>query len=210
MLENTPYVDLSYKWAGGGLYSRASDLCKLGCALLLSYQSNANTSVPSIRTFFNKETHVGTETGPGVKETPFILKPETVRFMWSEIVDNADFSNNRQLGYGLGWAVQREGALVKGSTVSPFYVGHTGAAVGASSVLVILPSQHLEHNMSANQLAHQGSAEGAVYLSDVQDSIQTVSPHGVVVAVLFNLQGVRGTFYLGSKIAMLFENVKQE
>jgi serine beta-lactamase-like protein LACTB len=199
MLENTPYVDLSYKC---GLYSRASDLCKLGGALLLSYQCRADTIVPSIRTHLaKKETHVSA--GAGIQgEKPFLLEPATVKFMWSQIVNDADFSTDPQLGYGLGWVVQREGALVKGGTVRPFCVGHTGAAVGASSVLVILPSHHLQHNNS--QLAideHCVCSEGAVSVSYGLCS----SPHGVVVAVLFNLQGVRGTYSLGSQIAMLFD-----
>ena len=38
VLENTPYVDLSYKWAGGGYLSNAEDLVKFGNAVLTSLQ----------------------------------------------------------------------------------------------------------------------------------------------------------------------------
>ena len=48
-LVNSPYVDNSYKWAGGGLISSAPDLVRLGSALLLCYQSNQQTSTPSVR-----------------------------------------------------------------------------------------------------------------------------------------------------------------
>jgi len=39
MLRNTPYVDLSYKWAGGGFISNAEDLVTFGNAVLASCQS---------------------------------------------------------------------------------------------------------------------------------------------------------------------------
>merc|ERR1712080_154406 len=37
-LQNAPYVDNSYKWAGGGFLSNVSDLLKFGNAMLYSYQ----------------------------------------------------------------------------------------------------------------------------------------------------------------------------
>lgn len=37
-LQNAPYVDNSYKWAGGGYLSNVSDLLKFGNAMLYSYQ----------------------------------------------------------------------------------------------------------------------------------------------------------------------------
>ena len=36
-LLNVPYVDISYKWAGGGFLSTVEDLVSFGNALLLSY-----------------------------------------------------------------------------------------------------------------------------------------------------------------------------
>ena len=38
ILRNTPYVDLSYKWAGGGYISTAEDLVKFGNAVLTCWQ----------------------------------------------------------------------------------------------------------------------------------------------------------------------------
>lgn len=40
LLLNTPYVDLSYKWAGGGYMSTVEDLAVFGNALLLSYNQH--------------------------------------------------------------------------------------------------------------------------------------------------------------------------
>ena len=42
-LENTPYVDLSYKWAGGGYLSTVGDIIKFGNAMLYSYQCSNQT-----------------------------------------------------------------------------------------------------------------------------------------------------------------------
>ena len=47
-LRNAPYVDNSYKWAGGGFLSTVGDLVKFGNAMLYSYQQK---NVPSV----NKE-----------------------------------------------------------------------------------------------------------------------------------------------------------
>ena len=41
-LENTAYVDNSYKWAGGGFISTSEDIAKFGNALLASYNSYQN------------------------------------------------------------------------------------------------------------------------------------------------------------------------
>ena len=38
VLQNVPYVDLSYKWAGGGFISNSQDLVKFGNAVLTSWQ----------------------------------------------------------------------------------------------------------------------------------------------------------------------------
>ena len=42
-LENTPYVDLSYKWTGGGYLSNAEDLVKFGNAVLTCLQLGEST-----------------------------------------------------------------------------------------------------------------------------------------------------------------------
>ena len=42
-LENVPYVDNSYKYAGGGFLSNVEDLTKFGNLMLTSAQSDAGT-----------------------------------------------------------------------------------------------------------------------------------------------------------------------
>ena len=183
-LENAPFVDISYKWAGGGLFSNASDLCRLGSALLYCYQKEPSNNVLTIRSLAgqNPASNSLSRVEQFNCELPLLLKPQTVSAMWMENVCNIS-QNNLRLGYGLGWCVQREGAQVKGGKNEPFCVGHTGAAVGASSVLLILPYK-------------QPALE-----SRLRDDI---IPCGVVVAILFNLQEVHGMFSLGSRIAKLF------
>eukprot|EP00092_Neocalanus_flemingeri_P034475 GFUD01037486.1.p1 GENE.GFUD01037486.1~~GFUD01037486.1.p1 ORF type:complete len:623 (+),score=230.90 GFUD01037486.1:36-1904(+) len=44
-LRNAPYVDNSYKWAGGGFLSNVGDLVKFGNAMLYSYQQKNGVSV---------------------------------------------------------------------------------------------------------------------------------------------------------------------
>ena len=182
-------MDLSYKWAGGGLFSSAPDLCRFGSALLLCYQKRGNSPVPSIRRIIEQQ-RTSIKSGDSLShdckevKTALLLQPETVSAMWKGTVSNVYFSSNLRLSYGLGWVVRKEGASVKGGISEPFCVGHTGAAVGASSVLVILPKH--------------------VTPLDVENKDGLIKPHGVVVAVLFNLQEVHGMFSLGSKIASLF------
>ena len=43
-LENAPYVDNSYKWAGGGFLSTVGDLLKFGNVMMYSYQVSKHES----------------------------------------------------------------------------------------------------------------------------------------------------------------------
>jgi serine beta-lactamase-like protein LACTB, mitochondrial len=62
-VENAPYVDNSYKWAGGGFLSTAEDLVRFGSALLQPGILNAQ----SLKTMFTSQrTSAGEETGYGI------------------------------------------------------------------------------------------------------------------------------------------------
>ena len=62
-VENAPYVDNSYKWAGGGFLSTAEDLVRFGSALL---QPGILTA-QSLKTMFtSQKTTAGEETGYGI------------------------------------------------------------------------------------------------------------------------------------------------
>jgi len=62
-LENAPYVDNSYKWAGGGFLSTAEDLVRFGSALL----QPGTLNVQSLEIMFtSQKTNSGEETGYGI------------------------------------------------------------------------------------------------------------------------------------------------
>src|SRR5262249_34854217 len=61
-LHNSPYVDNSYKWAGGGFISSAQDLVKFGSALLrpgFLKESSLKLLFTSQKTTAGEDTHYG-------------------------------------------------------------------------------------------------------------------------------------------------------
>jgi serine beta-lactamase-like protein LACTB len=118
LLVNAPYVDNSYKWAGGGVLSNVTDLCRLGDELIRCWQNENDDDEVGIR----------------------FLKSSTMKNVWSPQVkrdSNEEMAflsaKGMQIWYGLGWnlAMDQQGQLN--------YVYHTGGAVGASSCLFMDP-----------------------------------------------------------------------
>ena len=113
-LTNTPYVDNSYKWAGGGFLSDVIDLSSFANTMLGFYQ--------------------GVYPSAGGK---YVLSQETVKKMWS------CQTKTREDGYcmGLGWFIKPnlEPLKLDQDGIGRFSVSHSGGAVGASSHLLILP-----------------------------------------------------------------------
>lgn len=152
-LRNTAYVDNSYKWAGGGMISTAADLVQFANVVLFSYQDNSNSEANSY------------------------LQQATVSEMWSLV----KHTEKKGQGYGMGWAVVPQRNLFGGAEDKPFYVYHTGGAIGACSVLLVLPrSQSLKTKSCVGP------------------------PQGVCVAILCNLQGIN-LEPVALKIAQEFE-----
>lgn len=214
-------MDNSYKWAGGGLASSAPDLCRLGAALLLCSQSQSNNTAPSLRELVEQQKNSKLKgdssslTECNTNESPFLLKPETVSEMWREVVSSISFSRNPRLGYGLGWVVQSEGERVKGGKKEPLCVGHTGTAVGASSVLVILPNNvpqtgegSLKNEVCKGCLEYK-RGEGVKLGNTTKELDEEEDIRGVVVAIICNLQQVQGLFSLGSQIAIHFNECSE-
>lgn len=104
-----------------------------------------------------------------------------------------------ETGYGMGWVVRGESAGTVGGRDQPFYAAHSGAAVGASSVLIIMPAPRPSSTYNVNTETTLGSE---VEL-ELEESV-SMCPQGVVVAVLFNLQEVSNVTSLGVKIAEEF------
>ena len=163
---NCPYVDNSYKWAGGGFLSTAGDLLLFGNALLYSYQL-AQLKDPE-------------------GFLPGFLKPQTVLELWSP-VDKTEGGWDKEGLYAQGWLVVESLQKYGQCRRRRHYVSHTGGAVGASSVLLVLPSE---------------------------ETVQThgqcpAIPRGVVVTIMTNMQSV-GLNSTALKIAQEFEKARSQ
>ena len=120
-LLNVPYVDVSYKWAGGGFLSTALDLTTFGNVMLYSYQyRDTMRDLP-----------------------PGYLKSSTVESMWTP-VKNSVCTWDRDGAMGLGWGVVPESLTHGCCKHRRFYASHTGGAVGASSALVVFPRRQVD------------------------------------------------------------------
>lgn len=164
---NCPYVDNSYKWAGGGFLSTAGDLLLFGNTLLYSYQLSQ------------------------LKETngllPGFLSPKTSLELWAP-VDGTEPSWDKDGLYAQGWLVVEKSQKYGQCKSRRHYVSHTGGAVGASSVLLVLPSE--------GTLQPEGMR--AEFL-----------PKGIVVTIITNMQsvGLNGT---ALKIAYEFDKAHKK
>ncbi|XP_062858326.1 serine beta-lactamase-like protein LACTB, mitochondrial [Trichomycterus rosablanca] len=154
---NCPYVDNSYKWAGGGFLSTVGDLLLFGNAMLYSYQL------------------ADIEDTTGL--LPGFLKPNTAKALWAP-VDKTEPSWDKDGRYAQGWLVVEKKQKYGQCRMRRHYVSHTGGAVGASSVLLVLPSETLGQEVTP--------------------------PRGIVVAIITNLQSV-GLNATALKIAHEFE-----
>lgn len=113
-LVNVPFVDNSYKWAGGGLLSNVNDLVKFGNIMLKFYQTDDKLN-QFIKQSTIKSQLWKSQSFPNGNNNNFLSRSDEVS------------------SYGLGWfLVMNEMEKIK-------FVYHTGGAVGASSCLMIVP-----------------------------------------------------------------------
>lgn len=161
---NCPYVDNSYKWAGGGFLSTVGDLLLFGNALLYSYQVAQLKDMQDL--------------------LPGFLKPQTAKDLWTP-VDRTEASWDKDGLYAQGWLVVEKFQKCGQCRKRRHYVSHTGGAVGASSVLLVLPSEEMDQ------------PQGQV----------PVLPQGVVVTIITNMQSV-GLNSTALKIAHEFDRAR--
>jgi serine beta-lactamase-like protein LACTB len=152
-LRNVAYVDLSYKWAGGGILSTVNDLLIFANTLLHCRQTKSVDS----------------------QSTKQLLKTETIREIWSPIVD----TNKKNTSYGLGWMIVKEQPSSVDEFSIPSHIYHTGGAVGATSILLIIPCS----NNCSNPRC------------------------GICVAILTNLQRASEIYQTALDIALLFRQI---
>ncbi|XP_046543740.1 serine beta-lactamase-like protein LACTB, mitochondrial [Haliotis rubra] len=181
-LINAPYVDNSYKWAGGGLLSTVADLCKFGNVMLYSYQhqlpekSVVEDTDPRSQSDLDTSANGKQTEGSEKRYLNGYLKRETVGEMWQP-VDNTECSWDKDGGYALGWAIIPEKLDHGCCRHQRHYVTHTGGAIGASSVLVVVPRSGVDN-----------------------------PPSGVVVAIMVNMISI-GLNKTALSIAEEFEKV---
>ncbi|CAF5138426.1 unnamed protein product, partial [Rotaria magnacalcarata] len=147
------YVDLSYKWAGGGMLSNVTDLLIYANNLLQCRQTKLVSSDS------NKQ----------------LLKSETIRELWSPVMA----TNRKNTSYGLGWMIVKEQPSSINQCSIPPHIYHTGGAVGATSILLIIPCS----NNCSNPRC------------------------GICISILTNLQSAREIYQTALDIALLFRHV---
>ncbi|XP_001104610.1 PREDICTED: serine beta-lactamase-like protein LACTB, mitochondrial isoform X1 [Cercocebus atys] len=165
-LVNTPYVDNSYKWAGGGFLSTVGDLLKFGNAMLYGYQ---------VGLFKNSNENL----------LPGYLKPETMVMMWTP-VPNTEMSWDKEGKYAMAWGVVEKKQTYGSCRKQRHYASHTGGAVGASSVLLVLPEE-----------------------LDTETINNKVPPRGIIVSIICNMQSV-GLNSTALKIALEFDKDRSD
>ena len=81
-----------------------------------------------------------------------LLSHSTTMLMLTPVVEDVHKSKNKPLplGYSLGWFVQKEKEGLLTGKRHPFYFGHSGGAVGASSILLVMPNREKEGDKTMN------------------------------------------------------------
>lgn len=114
-LVNAPYVDNSYKWAGGGFLSTVLDLVKFGNVMLYSYQHDSDAANGLPKGYLSQKTMQA-----------MLARPSG--------------SKNEEFYYGLGWEVHAPSRKFGHGGDDPFTFHHSGGAMGCSSNLLIIPA----------------------------------------------------------------------
>ena len=133
---NAPYVDLSYKWAGGGLLSNVRDIVRFGNIMLYSHHcrnySSGGQKVNKVKEQDKMEE--GKNCDEIIPKLGY-LKSDTVKMLWTP----AATMQNRVMKYGMGWEIIPGIHEHEFCQNQQFHAVHTGGAIGGSSVLLIRP-----------------------------------------------------------------------
>jgi serine beta-lactamase-like protein LACTB len=134
---------------------------------------------------------------------PGFLHTETMQAMWTpQPAGKATNEWGRDGSYGMGWKVVPSLQEFGGCDAQKFAVGHDGGAVGASSVLLVVPT-NVPHPSATPSPSSSHKPVSPNSVSVVSQTTDVCIPCGVVVAIISNLQGV-GLQKLAIDIAAVF------
>jgi serine beta-lactamase-like protein LACTB len=115
-----------------------------------------------------------------------------MRTLWT-VVSKTEMSWDADGGYGMGWGVVPSKEEFRFGNATTFYASHTGGAIGASSVLLVMPDYDVAPppgpgtgDPSSRRENHVGRA-----------------PTGVVVAIIANMGSV-GLNATAKEVARVF------
>ena len=139
------------------------------------------------------------------------LKQETIQMLWSPVIAYTSNSSSDKkkpskpaasddMHYGMGWACMPFSKQYAFCKDQRYFVSHTGGAMGASSVLLILP--RTLKTVSPNN-TNKNDCSGII--ANSQKSPQV--PEGVVVSIICNTDNV-GLTKLALSIAKDFEMLR--
>jgi len=164
VVQNAPYVDNSYKWAGGGFLSNVGDLIQFGNIMLASFQNDCpeNSEVKT-------ENHNGGSTSVHEQSNRPYLKRDIVAEMWRG--DPRTVRPGREFLYGLGFMVaepMRKCFFCHSRDLMT--VTHGGAAIGGTSVLLLTFPKDAKFghdqpdttDTSTNSITPNGQVKGVV------------------------------------------------
>ncbi|XP_074640998.1 serine beta-lactamase-like protein LACTB, mitochondrial [Tubulanus polymorphus] len=201
VLKNSAYVDNSYKWAAGGLLSTAGDLVQFGNVMMYSYQNRHDSKTssesrdekskikfPSKDSGYNEQSHDLSFLYAQSSDRAGFLHASTMDQLWAPVDGTASYWD-KDTYFGLGWVIVPYIRKFGNGKFHRFCTFHTGAAMGASSLLLCLPEADLDNPAV-------GSTSGtATY------------PKGVVVAILANMSHI-GMSKIAHEIAKNFDEAK--
>ena len=129
-------MDNSSKWAGGGLVSNVHDLLQFGNLMLYS---SIEGKLPG---FFSRK---------------------QIEQMWTSLP--VTIEKGRFAGYGIGWVSIKDGSAKVAFGPEPAFENvawHTGAAVGATSILLIEPKSEVVVAILTNLQSANGILDSAL------------------------------------------------
>ena len=139
------------------------------------------------------------------------LKQETVQMLWSPIVPMSSSSSEKKsllktdqsdkVHYGMGWTFLPPSKRYAFCKDQRCFISHTGGAMGASSVLLILPRSPKNESMKAVK----ESTDKCTKIDSAKPSAHV--PEGVVVTIICNTSSV-GLSKLALDIAKVFETLR--